>query len=60
MPDCTLFSMSLSLRKKKGESISLTTHLLPTTDDGSMTMKPQAIMDVHWIKMGSKFVEKFN
>ncbi|KAL2524822.1 Long chain acyl-CoA synthetase 8 [Abeliophyllum distichum] len=52
-----VFHVSL-LKKKIGDSSASCLDLPPITDDGAITMEPEATLDIRWIKKRSKFFEE--
>lgn len=52
-----VFYVSL-LKKQVGKNLTASTEAPPTTEDGILAMEPEAILDTHRVKKGSKFVEE--
>ena len=52
-----VFHVSL-LKKKLGDSNPTTVGLPPIANDGEVLIQPEAILNTHWIKKGSRFVEE--
>ena len=48
----------LLLKKKIGGKVATNSELPPITNEGTITIEPEAILDKHWVRHAAKFIEE--